>query len=124
MRRSQSSFGALFQGAPYGIYRARITGLLLQVNPALQKILGYESESELLQANLASDIYRDPAEYHRLNELLIGVEDFKDVENDWKRKDGVPLKVRCSGRAVRNESGVVEYLDVFAEDITVLEIRN
>src|ERR1700687_703211 len=118
LRKSESSFGVLFQGAPYGIYRARVAGQLLQVNPALQNILGYESESQLLEANLATDIYRDPAEYHRLNELLLGVEDFKDVENDWKRKDGTPLKVRCSGRAVRNESGVVEYLDVFAEDIT------
>jgi two-component system cell cycle sensor histidine kinase/response regulator CckA len=118
LRQSESSFGALFQGAPYGIYRTRIAGQLLQVNPALRKMLGYESESELLQANLATDIYRDPAEYHRLNQLLLGVEDFKDVENDWKRKDGTPLKVRCSGRAVRNENGVVDCLDVFAEDIT------
>lgn len=118
LRQSESSFGALFQGAPYGIYRARVAGELLEVNPALQKMLGYESERELLQANLANDIYRDPAEYQRLNELLLGVEDFKDVENDWKRKDGTPLKVRCSGRPVRNESGAVEYLDVFAEDIS------
>lgn len=118
LRQSESSFGALFQGAPYGIYRARIGGQLLEVNPALQKMLGYESESELLQANLATDIYRDPEEYHRLNELLLGVEDFKDVENDWKRKDGVPLKVRCSGRPVRNAKGMVDYLDVFAEDIS------
>lgn len=81
-------------------------------------MLGYDSESELLQANLATDIYRDPAEYHRLNELLLSVEDFKDVENDWKRKDGAPLKIRCSGRPVRNEKGAVEYLDVFAEDIS------
>ncbi len=43
---------------------------------------------------------------------------FKDVELDWKRKDGAPITVRCSGWPVKDEAGAVTFLEVFAEDVT------
>jgi PAS domain S-box-containing protein len=48
LRRSETDFRSLIEDAPYGIYRATMTGQLLQVNPALQKMLGYGSASDLL----------------------------------------------------------------------------
>src|SRR5439155_279171 len=37
LSRSEGSFRALVEGAPYGIYRATLTGQFLEVNPALQR---------------------------------------------------------------------------------------
>jgi two-component system, cell cycle sensor histidine kinase and response regulator CckA len=45
-------------------------------------------------------------------------ETFKDVEVEWKRKDGAPIIVRCSGCPIKDETGAVAYVEVFAEDIT------
>ncbi|MBZ5539578.1 MAG: PAS domain S-box protein [Acidobacteriia bacterium] len=118
LRLSEASFRAVVEDAPYGIYRASMGGQLLQVNPALQTMLGYASPSELLQANLASDIYRCPEEYQRLNELLAGAEEMKDVEVEWKRKDGAPITVRCSGRRLKDANGVPAHIEAFAEDVT------
>ena len=42
----------MIENAPYGIYRAEASGKLLLVNPALQRMLGYESRDELLRVNL------------------------------------------------------------------------
>src|SRR5260370_8149878 len=51
-------------------------------------------------------------------QLFDTVEEFKDVEAEWKRKDGTPITVRCSGRRVKDQSGVPDYLEFFAEDVT------
>jgi two-component system, cell cycle sensor histidine kinase and response regulator CckA len=118
LRRSEASFRSVVEDAPYGIYRASLSGQLLMVNSTLEKMLAYDSQDDLLAANLATDIYRDPNEHHRLSEMFPRDRGFKDMEVEWKRKDGSFITVRCSGRPVQNEAGALAYLEVFAEDIT------
>src|SRR6202043_1281884 len=93
-------------------------GQLFRVNPALQKILGYDDSGELLKANLEVQIFRSSMEYRRLFELLNRVDDFKDVEAEWKRKDGTPITVLCSGRRIDHKDGRDPYFEMFVEDIT------
>jgi PAS domain S-box-containing protein len=117
LRRSEASFRSVVEDAPYGIYRASLSGELVLVNPALQKILGYSSQVELLQVNLAH-IYRNASDHQKVNELLLQQGSFIDVEVEWKRKDGTPITVRCSGWPIKDESGRVAFLELFAEDVT------
>ena len=118
LRQSEAGFRSVVEDAPYGIYRSSPSGRFLQVNPAFQKMLGYDLEEELLRKDLASDIFRHTGEYQRLAELLTGTEEAKDVELEWKRQDGTPITVRCSGRSINDENGAPAYFEVFAEDVT------
>jgi two-component system, cell cycle sensor histidine kinase and response regulator CckA len=118
LRRSEAGFRSVVEDAPYGIYRASMSGRFLQVNPALQKMLGYGAMEDLLRSDLASSIFRHTGEYQRLTELLARTEEIKDVEMEWKRKDSTPITVRCSGRRINDENGVPAYFEVFAEDVT------
>lgn len=118
LRRSEVGFRSVVEDAPYGIYRASPAGRLLQVNPALQKMLGYELKGELLQRDMPSEIFRHPGEYQRFAELLARTVESKDVEMEWKRRDGTPITVHCSGRRVNDENGSPAYFEVFAEDVT------
>ena len=118
LRRSEASFRSVVEDAPYGIYRARLSGELVLVNSALEKMLGYASQEELLRTNLASSIYRYSHEHEKLNHVLLQQQSFKDLEVEWKRKDGAPITVRCSGCPIRDETGAVAYVEVFAEDVT------
>jgi two-component system cell cycle sensor histidine kinase/response regulator CckA len=118
LRRSEADFRSLIEHAPYGIYRASTTGQLLQVNPALIRMLGYSSAEELLLQDLRSKVFRHSGEYKRLVDLLTRTDEIKDVEVEWLRKDGEPLTVRCSGRRINDEHGVAAYIEVFAEDFT------
>lgn len=118
LRRSEADFRSVVQDAPYGIYRASLSGRFLQVNPALLKMLGYHLEQDLLEQDLATDIFQHDAEYRRLAELLANTEELRDVEMEWKKHDGTPITVRCSGRCIQNENGVSNYFEVFAEDVT------
>ena len=62
LRRSEAHFRSVVEDAPYGIFRASIAGRFLQVNPALQKMLLYEEEQELLKRDLATEIFRHNGE--------------------------------------------------------------
>jgi PAS domain S-box-containing protein len=118
LRRSEADFRSVVEDAPYGIYRASVPGRLLQVNPALCKMLGYEQEQELLRKDLAADIFRQQGEYLRLTDLLTRAEEIKDFEMDWMKQDGTPITVRCSARRINDENGTPAYFEVFAEDVT------
>jgi two-component system cell cycle sensor histidine kinase/response regulator CckA len=118
LSRSEASFRSLVEGAPYGIYRATTTGQFLEANPALQRMLGYESPQELFKADLATQIFRHAADYQRMNEFLTESKEMKDMELEWQRRDGETMVVRCSGQLVNAKDGGPGYFEVFAEDVT------
>jgi two-component system, cell cycle sensor histidine kinase and response regulator CckA len=114
-QRAETSFRSVVRDAPYGIFKADFAGRLLLVNPALGKMLGYTSQAELLAVNLAS-VYRYPAELQKINAFFLRDQHFKDIEVEWKSKDGSFITVRCSGWTVKEEGSA--YIEVFAEDVT------
>jgi two-component system cell cycle sensor histidine kinase/response regulator CckA len=118
LRRLETGFRSVVEDAPYGIYRASTAGRFLQVNPALQKMLGYDSAEELLGKDLPTEIFRHSDEYLRLTELLARKEEINDLEMEWRRKDATPITLRCSGRRVNDENGALAYFEAFAEDVT------
>lgn len=118
LRSSEADFRSMVEHAPYGIYRASVSGQFLQTNPALQRMLGYASAEDLRCQDLATDIFLYPAEYQRMTEFLIFSEEIKDIETEWKRQDGTPITLRCSGRRINGANGVPAYFEVFAEDVT------
>ena len=116
LRRSETGFHKVVEDAPYGIYRADGKGRFVQVNPAMRTMLGYASAEELAEVNVATGVFREAGEFQKANELFASEDNSTGVEVGWKKKDGTPLTVRCSGRNV--EDGGSVYFDVFAEDIT------
>jgi PAS domain S-box-containing protein len=118
LRLSEASFRSMIENAPYGIYRATAAGQLLRVNPALERMLGYELPGELLKLNLDRDLYFEPQEHQRIIQLLVTRNSFKDVEVEWKRKDGTSTQARCSGLLVKDKGEEEAYFEVFAEDAT------
>jgi two-component system cell cycle sensor histidine kinase/response regulator CckA len=118
VRRSEADLRSLVEGAPYGIYRVTLDGRILMANPAIVKMLGYESQSELLELDIATDIYRDPAARARLIENYWKKRDFRQVEVEWKRKDGKFISVRLTGKPISKSGGEIAYFEVFVEDIT------
>ncbi len=118
LRKSEASFRAIVEDAPYGIYRVDEAGRFLRVNPALQRILGYSSTDELLPVSLKLGVFRHPEDFSRLCESLRSFDEFKDLEMEWQKKDGSPITVRCRGRRVRDENADLVYHEVFTEDVT------
>ena len=118
LRQSEARYRSQVQSAVYGIYRSHNEGRFLDVNPALVAMLGYEKAEEVLALDVASDVYVDPSERLRLLQEYKNVEQITGVEVQWKRKNGQPITVRLSGRALLNESREVESFEMLAEDVT------
>lgn len=122
LRLSEASFRSVVEGAPYAICRASFEGRLLQVNPALQRMLGYESADELIRTILGSDVFQRADDFQKLIERLRTTGGFQDVEVEWKRKDGSPITVMCSGRSLGETHDTSPCFEVFAEDVTARRV--
>ncbi len=118
LRRSEESHRALVQHASYAIYRSSVDGRFLTVNPALVRMLGYESAEQLVAVDLATDVYADPEERRRILARFDSEDVVEGVEVTWKRRDGDEILVRLSGRAVRRPDGAIDCFETIAEDVT------
>ncbi len=119
LRAAEASYETLVEHAPVGIYRSSLDGRFLSVNTALVRILGYDSAADMLQLDLARDVYADPAERQRLVDRDSYTDrEYDEVEATWKGKDGRLLTVQLSVRAVRNAARQVEYYETFVRDVT------
>ncbi|HKN15742.1 MAG TPA: PAS domain S-box protein [Candidatus Sulfotelmatobacter sp.] len=118
LRRSEVRYRSLVQTAVYGIYRSRLEGQFLDVNPALIGMLGYNSALEVLALDPQKDVFLHPNEYTRLVDEFRRTGRMDGFEARWKRKDGSAITVRISGRAVATEDEPADVLEAIAEDIT------
>src|ERR1700674_4805080 len=66
LRRSEANFRSVIENSPYGALRTLLDGRILLANPAVVRMLGYNSEAELLSLNMGADIYRHAADRTRL----------------------------------------------------------
>jgi two-component system cell cycle sensor histidine kinase/response regulator CckA len=116
LRRSEGEYRSLVQGAAFGIYRSTEDGRILDANPALAQMLGYDSVEELSTHNML-DLYRSPADRAAL--LATGAHQRHAIgEAPWKKKDGTPILVRLVARIIEgSEEGVTCY-ETIAEDVT------
>jgi two-component system cell cycle sensor histidine kinase/response regulator CckA len=117
LRRSEVCYRSLVQTAVCGIYRSSLEGRFLDVNPALIGMLGYDSAFEVLSLDPQRDVFADPAEYTRLVDEFRRNGRMDGFEVRWKRKDGVIITVRISGRAVAGDTPA-NVLEAIAEDVT------
>jgi two-component system, cell cycle sensor histidine kinase and response regulator CckA len=123
LRESEQRYRSLVQSAVYGIYRSGVKDHFLDVNPAMVRLLGYDTEQEVLNLSLKNDVYVDSEERTDLiNKHMDGEGRIEDVEVRWKRKDQRVSTVRLSGRAVKKPNGEFDSFEMIAEDVT--ERRN
>jgi PAS domain S-box-containing protein len=116
LRRSEVNFRSLVTHAPYGVCRCDSAGILLDVNPALVSMLGYDSAAKLVGRNLAN-LYSDSQQWFVLADYLRLMEKFQGLAGDWLRNDRTIVSVRLSGRAFRDERNTI-FFELFAEDVT------
>ena len=120
LRESEERYRSLFENALEGICRATPDGRFIAANPALAKMLGYESPKELLPLQIDKDLYMDPAERGRvLNEVCASSESaIRGREILLKKRDGQPLRASVSVRGIEDGRGRIVAYESLVQDVT------
>ena len=118
LRRSEEQYRSLIEHSPFGICRISAQGRFLLVNPALAGILGYESVSELLALDVATQVYEKPeARDALISSLAQDSSKQPPIEARWKRRDGQIIIVRLVGTAIRDDQKRLLHSEVFVEPV-------
>jgi len=118
MRESEAEYRELFENAPNGIYRSTTDGRFTAVNPALVRMLKYDSAEELLGVHMAEDLYVDPLERDRFIKQHSETQTGFNEEVLWQRKDGNRITVSLKGRSLFAADGTISGFEAMAEDVT------
>jgi two-component system cell cycle sensor histidine kinase/response regulator CckA len=114
---SEAKYRTLFEGVPVGVYRSTPDGKVLEANPALAQMLGYENASGTLAIN-TDDVYVDPEGRKKWQARMDESGLVRDFETQARRRDGTLIWLRDSARVVRDAQSNVLYYEGILEDIT------
>jgi len=118
LRESDERFKNVFNDVLVGLYRTTPDGRILMANPALVRMLGYDSFEELANRNLEEESFEPRYFRSEFKERVDASGSVIGLEADWVRRDGTILSVRESAKAIRDELGNVLYYEGAVEDIT------
>ncbi len=117
---AEESYRKLFDSSLDGIYVTTPGGLLLNANPALARMMGYDTPEELIEGvvDIAHTVYVDPdvrAEY-QLRMARDGM--VREFEYQVRQRDGTMLWLSDSATTIRDVSGTVIRYEGTVRDIT------
>ncbi|MFI9811123.1 putative bifunctional diguanylate cyclase/phosphodiesterase [Saccharothrix variisporea] len=119
LRASEARFRAMFTEAAIGIGIADIEGRILDVNQALQDMLGFSVE-EMRQYNIRDLMHpEDGSSVWRLyDQLTAGECDHYRAEKRFRRADGEQVWTHLTLSLVRDDHGDPQYQVAMIEDVT------
>ena len=110
LRKSEEKYRTLFEESKDVIFVSTPDGRYLDMNPAGLELFGYSSKDELLSIDISQDVYVNPQDRKKLQQILEEKGFVKDYEMELKRRDGKKLTFITAATAVKDESGrVIEY---------------
>ena len=118
IRASEARFRGLFENVLDGVYQVSADGEFISANPALVKMLGYDSEEDLKNLGPTRSLYVDPGQQAALLSTLHRAGQIRNAELKLRRKDGTVIIVLENSRVVRDERGVVTGYEGTLSDIT------
>lgn len=117
---AEESYRKLFEGSVDGIYVTTPGGRLLNANPALARMMGYDTPEALIDGvnDIARTVYVDPAVRDEYQARMQRDGMVREFEYQVRQRDGGMLWLSDSATAVRDETGQVVRYEGTVRDIT------
>jgi PAS domain S-box-containing protein len=122
LRESESRYRELFENAIGGIYRSMPDGRFIAVNPALVRMLGFNSAEELIdfdQTKVDQPFYVQPGRWEDFKARLVDGDYVTNFESEIRCKNGATIWISENIRIVRDAQGKDLYHEGFVSDITL-----
>jgi PAS domain S-box-containing protein len=109
----------IIRAAPHGIALLALDGLVVETNPAIERLLGYD-RSDLVGKPCEPFTHPDDhaTELPLLDAVLRGVSDGYTIEKRYLRRSGAPVWARLNLRLIRDEHGEPLRLLAMIEDVS------
>src|ERR671911_2523626 len=97
-QQAEEKYRSIFENAIEGIFQTTVDGRFLTANPAMAKILGYESPEELVGAisNIRDQLYVEPSRREEFYQLALRDGLVSGFEVQMLRKDGNPVWISAN----------------------------
>lgn len=95
---SEKKYRNLVENSPEGIFQFTPEGKLVTLNPALQKLLGYQIEEDIKKLVLPIDVFKRKTDWDLLLKLLEKQGKVRNYRVPFKKKDGTEITVRMNVR--------------------------
>jgi PAS domain S-box-containing protein len=120
LREAEARYRGIFANATEGIFQSTLEGRLLHANPALARMLGYETPEELQSSitDAGQQVYVDPERRKELKRRLEEKGFVEGFEARFRRKDGSRIWVSMNAHLVRDHQGTVLHVEGTEQDIT------
>lgn len=116
LRESEEKFRSLIEQLPVGIYRTTPNGMILQTNPALANILGFDSEEQLKEKRFY-DFFKSIDKRNETYYLEKFANEVIREETKYLKADGSVIWVFNNAKAITDTNGNM-LIDGTLEDIT------
>ncbi len=121
LEESEHKFRSLTNQLPVGVYRTTIEGQIIFANPALARMLEYDSNEQLLRLNVR-ELYADPLEREKQLQVLEYNNQIMQSEFQLRKRSGELIWVRDNSRLLIDEKGEPVYFDGVLEDISLQKV--
>jgi PAS domain S-box-containing protein/putative nucleotidyltransferase with HDIG domain len=111
LKISEERYKSLFENSLDGVYQTTLEGRYIDVNPALIKILGYDSKEELLKLDIKKQLYVSEKDRPSIDKRS------KPFMARFKKKDGTIIWVEVSSKAFF-KNGKPDHYEGIVRDIT------
>jgi PAS domain S-box-containing protein len=120
LRAGERRYRLIFENAVEGIYRSTREGRFIEANPAMARILGYDSVNDLLLGirDMGRQLYVDPGKRSELLDKLKQDGMVSNFEAQCYRQDGSTIWASLHSRAIYDDSGEIKFIEGLFEDIT------
>ena len=116
---SEERYRSLFESSKDAIYISTPGGRMVDINPAGVELFGYDSVEELLQVDVAADLYRHNDDRRTFLAKVDADGYVRDGELEIVRKNGEILNVLDTTTTVLDDSGAVVAYRGILRDVTM-----
>jgi two-component system NtrC family sensor kinase len=107
LKDSEEKLRNLFERVRHGLFISSTEGKFLDCNQALLDMLGYPVKEEFLKIDIAHDLYINPEDRKVFQDRIKRDGYVKDMEVEFKKKDGDKITVLLNGHPIKDEKGEV-----------------
>jgi len=120
LRQTEAKYRSIFENAAEGICQTTPDGRYISANPALARILGYDSPEELIEtlADIGRQLYVRPDRRDEFIAAMAARGSVSGFESQVYRQDGTTIWISENARAVFDGVGQLVCYEGTVEDIT------